>query len=63
MGLVVKIVFPTLIDDTNQIVLRRSRVRQNSIHFALDQRGLIIRIIDAQSKVLVGGLILSQDSA
>src|SRR5687767_6249072 len=52
MSPVVETITTALIDDAHKIVLGGSWVRKNLIHFARDQRRLIVSAIDAQRKTL-----------
>jgi hypothetical protein len=52
MALVVQIILATLVDDSHEIILGRSWIRENPIDFSPDQGCLIVGVIDADRKFL-----------
>ena len=51
LAFVEKVVVSALVNDPYEIVFRCSRVGQNSIDLAENQRGFVPRILEAQRKV------------
>jgi len=50
LSFVKKVIVPTLVNDPYEIVLGCSRIGQNSIDLAEDQRGFVPGILEAQRK-------------
>ena len=61
--LVKEVVFAAFAYNPHQIIFRRARISKNAIYLSRDEGSPIVCVVDTESKGLVCGFIIRQDTA